>query len=556
MSEWSLSCQDWEERLIAGRSLVPDLPLDQAEATRAVRIFNLLRLPDVPGTPRLADAGADWFREIVAALFGSLDRDSNTRMIKEVFLLAPKKSSKTSYGAALMLTALLMNARPRAEFLLIAPTQAISELAFSQAVGMIEADTSGFLKDRMKVRDHVKLILDQRTKATLKIKTFDSGVLTGVKPAGVLVDELHEISRSADAARVIGQIRGGLLPNPESFLVFITTQSDLPPAGAFRAELMHARAVRDGRVRGRTLPVLYEFPESMVKSGKWRDPSCWWMVSPNRGRSMTVESLVPEWEKAQEAGEEEIRRWASQHLNVEIGLALRSDRWAGADHWLQAGDRSLTLEVLLARSDAVVVGIDGGGLDDLLGVAVLGRDRDTRGWLLWNHAFAHPVAMERRKQEAPRYLDFAADGDLTIVESLPNDISGAVEIVETVKRAGLLAGVGLDQIGLGGIVDALAEIEVTQEAELVFGISQGWKMANAIKTVERKLADGTLVHSDLPMMAWVVGNAKIEPRGNAIAVTKQAAGYGKIDPLVATFNAAELMARNPAPKGAPAIFIL
>jgi phage terminase large subunit-like protein len=48
---------------------------------------------------------------------------------------------------------------------------------------------------------------------------------------------LHEIAKVAAAERIIGQLRGGLLPNPEGFLVFITTQSDEPPRGAFRAGL-------------------------------------------------------------------------------------------------------------------------------------------------------------------------------------------------------------------------------------------------------------------------------------------------------------------------------
>ena len=49
----------------------------------------------------------------------------------------------------------------------------------------------------------------------------------------VLIDELHEIARNPAAERLVGQLRGGLLPNPEGFVVFITTQSDEPPRGCF-----------------------------------------------------------------------------------------------------------------------------------------------------------------------------------------------------------------------------------------------------------------------------------------------------------------------------------
>ncbi|MGD9885145.1 MAG: hypothetical protein AB7U95_34105 [Reyranella sp.] len=85
-------------------------------------------------------------------------------------------------------------------------------------------------------------------------------MLTGVKTTGVLLDELHEIAKVAAAERIIGQLRGGPLPTPEGFLVFITTQSDEPPRGAFRVELALARAIRDGREQGAMLPVLLRVP--------------------------------------------------------------------------------------------------------------------------------------------------------------------------------------------------------------------------------------------------------------------------------------------------------
>ncbi|MBX9944857.1 MAG: terminase large subunit [Reyranella sp.] len=553
MEPWSLAVPDWRERIRTGRSLLPDLPhLNRAQAKRAIAIFNKLRLPDVIGTPALAEAGADWFREIVGALHGSFDPAARERMIREIFLLAPKKSSKTSYAAALMVTTLLMNERPRAEFLLVAPTVSLAHIAFSQALGMVDKDPDGFLRKRLHVQEHLRKITDRRTKATLEIKAFDTTVLTGVKPTGVLLDELHEIAKVAAAERIIGQLRGGLLPNPEGFLVFITTQSDEPPRGAFRAELMVARAIRDGKAQGAMLPVLYEFPEGIANDTAdppaWQDSSKWWMVTPNRDRSVTIKRLEDDWAQAKAKGQGEIIRWASQHLNIEIGLALRSDRWVGADLWQRAADRTLTLDALLERSEVVVIGIDGGGLDDLLGLAVLGRDRVTRQWLLWSRAWAHGSVLERRKGEASVLRDFEAAGDLRIVTNLGDDIAEIAALAERIDETGKLGSVGLDPFGVGAIVDALAEVGIAGNDRVV-GVTQGWKLTGAIKTAERKLADGTFSHGGLGLMAWAVSNAKVEPKGNAIVITKQASGTAKIDPLMAAFNAVALMAMNPQAVG-------
>jgi len=76
---------------------------------------------------------------------------------------------------------------------------------------------------------------------------------------------------------------------------------------------------------------------------------------------------------------------------------------------------------------------------------------------------------------------------------------------------------------------------------MIVPVSQGYKLTGAVKTTERKLADGTLIHSALPLMSWCVGNAKTEMRGNATLITKAASGVAKIDPLVATFSAVHLM---------------
>jgi phage terminase large subunit-like protein len=89
--------------------------------------------------------------------------------VSEIFTLVPKKNSKTTGGAALAIIALLANRRPRAEMLLVGPTQDVADLAFQQASGMIAADEEGYLQKRFHVREHVKEIKDRRTGAALKI---------------------------------------------------------------------------------------------------------------------------------------------------------------------------------------------------------------------------------------------------------------------------------------------------------------------------------------------------------------------------------------------------
>ncbi|NDH64305.1 MAG: terminase large subunit, partial [Alphaproteobacteria bacterium] len=218
------------------------------------------------------------------------------------------------------------------------------------------------------------------------------------------------------------------------------------------------------------------------------------------------------------------------------------------DLWQRAADTSLTLDTLLERSEVVVIGIDGGGLDDLLGLAVLGRDRVTRHWLLWSRAWAHGSVLERRKSEASVLRDFETAGDLRIVSNLGDDIAEIAALAERIDESGKLGSVGLDPFGVGAIVDALAEVGIAGNDRVV-GITQGWKLTGAIKTAERKLADGTFSHGGLGLMAWAVGNAKVEPKGNAIVITKQASGTAKIDPLMAAFNAVALMAMNPRATG-------
>ncbi|MDR5833348.1 terminase large subunit [Caballeronia sp. LZ034LL] len=554
--DWVTSCKDWSERLKDGRTIIPP-PIFAEEAEYALSIFKELKIVDAPGSPSFGEASAQWVFDLVASIFGAYDRANNRRLIIEWFVCLPKKNSKSTLAAGIMMTAMLVNQRQSAEFAILAPTIEVANNSFAPSRDMVKHEPE--LDPIFQVQVHVKTITHRITGATLKVVAADANTVSGKKSVGTLVDELWLFGKMANAEDMLREAIGGLAARPEGFVIYLTTQSNEPPAGVFAKKLQYARDVRDGKIIDKQfVAVIYEHPPEMVRSKEHLKVENLAMVNPNFGFSVDQAFLEREFRKAREEGEESFRGFLAKHANVEIGLALRSDRWAGAEFWEAAAlASSLTLEALMARSEVIDVGIDGGGLDDLLGLAVVGREKDSRNWLAWTHAWAHPSVLDRRKEIAPRLRDFEADGDLTMVAQIGDDVRDVADIVAAIYQAGLLDKVGADPAGIGSVLDALAEVGIPEDK--VIGISQGWKLSGAIKTAERRLAvagsrgsngddvgpDGVLLHGGQPLMAWCVGNARVVPVGNAVNITKQASGTGKIDPLMALFNAVTLMALNP-----------
>lgn len=544
------ACPDWWEKIKAGQTPMPAIPLNEKRAAKALAFFNRLRLPDVAGNPPLSEACGDWFRDILVAFLASEDPVTKRRLVWELLCMVPKKNSKTTNVAALGLTALYMEETPNCQMLLIGPSQNISERCFGQAQGMIRLDNR--LDAIFQVQDHLKCITRRKTGTKLDVKTFDTGIVTGEIPVLTIIDELHELGKKARAAAVMQQIRGGGITMQGGQVLMITTQSDAEPTGIWKTELKKARAIRAGKGGASPimLPVLYEFPHELQRNKKyWSDPRNWPPILPNLGRSIDPVRLAEDYENNGKVNLEAETIWVSQHLNIEIGVGQKTDAWAGAEFWAQAEDETLTFEEILRRCDVIVAGGDGGGLDDLWGFCALGRERETRKYLSWSHAWCHRSVLERRQSIASRLLDFKDAGELTICERSGQDIAEIAALINEIKNRGLLGAVAVDPAGLGEFVEVMTEIDVTVENGLLIGAPQGFGMMNAIKTSERKLENGSLRHAPSALMDWCVGNVKIEPTATAIRATKQNAGDAKIDPWAALMNAVWMMGRDPQPQG-------
>ena len=571
ITTWSTALPDWEKRIVAGESLMPCKPLNQDVADIALKIFDSLILVDMIGRPAAGDVTREWAREFIAAIFGAYNTESKERLITEFFLLISKKNTKSTLAAGIMMIALVLNERFSASLAIIAPTKEVANASYGPASDMISADPE--LAAMFNVSPHTRTITHLGTNATLKVYAAESDTLGGSKFSYVLIDELWLFGKRANAASMLREATGGLASRPEGFVVYLSTMPDEQPAGIFKQKLDYARAVRDGKVVDpQFLGLLYEFPQKYIDDELYLNPDNWYITNPNLGASVSVKFLEREFKKAEDEGKEELQDFTAKHLNVQIGISLRANRWAAAEFWEAAkAPKPFTLDELIEASEVITVGIDGGGLDDLLGFAAIGRlptvlreytDSITnqkvqvKPWWVWTRAWCHTIALERRMSIAPTLKGFEKDGDLIIVKNIGDESEQVAQLCKQIHDSGKLDSIGLDPLGIGTLIEELTAVEIPEDK--LIGVSQGFKMAGYIKTSENKIARKHLLHADQDMMAWCVGNSRTVVRGSGTMISKAESGTAKIDPVIGMLNGVALMSLNPeAPNtDGPALFFI
>ena len=553
---WTTACPDWEKRIVAGDSLLPCQPLFADYAEYSMSRFNELKVCDMIGKPTYGEVNRAWLSDFARVIFGSYDFETKQRLIKTFYLLISKKNFKSGLAAGLMLTLLRLNERHNAEFLILAPTKNVADNSFSPAEEMIKADP--VLRKIMHVRSRERIIEHRPTGSKLSVVAADQKSAAGSKAGVVLIEEHHLFGKISDARGIITEATGGMAARPEGCLIYLTTQSSPEgPAGHFKEKLDYARAVRDGEVSDpEFLPLLYEFPEQMLKQQTYLEPENWYITNPNLGASVSKSFLRTKLTEAKLVGAEALQDICAKHLNVPIQMSLREERWNAADIWEECSGGFSGLSDLVAQAETLTMGFDGGGDYDLMGFAVCGRRADG-SLMLWNHAMCFRKLLEHtsNKQYAPKIEDCADESEVTIIDQMDQQtyseelgrfcsvlVAELYLVLKPAITSKNLVMVAMDNDRRQTFFESILE-PLGMPENLIQPCKQGGWLNPHLVITEYYLGSGKLKHAGQSLMTWCVGNTIAKVRDTSTMLSKTASG-AKIDPVIATVMAVGEMVRS------------
>lgn len=539
LKNWSTGLEDWQSKIINEESLIPCPPLNKQVAEVAVKIFKSLILVDY-FHKTLGEVCKQWVFDFVAVIFGAYDPIEKERYIKEFFLLIAKKNSKSTIASGIMLTAIILNERHSAQFVIVSPTKETSESSFRPVADMIKADPE--LLKMFNVADHGKTITHLGTKATLKVLAFDANTLTGLKATGILVDEIHLLGNKTQADTILREAMGGMLSRPESFCIYLTTQSSGTPTGIFKQKLEYARSIRDKEIiNNQFLPVLYEFPQSMIDDESYLDPKNWYIPNPNYDASLKIKDLVRQYDQIKDI-RESLADFLSKHLNVQQMMSLKANNWELLTDLLPRSEIELTLEELIEQSEVISIGFDGARVYDLAGLTVTGRIKNTTNFVSWSHAWLNRLALDKNKRSANKLLELEQLKEITIVEEEAQQFTEIIALINMIDKSGKLYQIGVDPAGLGTFKTDLEEAGINPDK--IVDVRQGIQLQNYITAVEQLLFKGALKFARQELIRWQASNTRLISKFNAVMISKEDS-TDKIDNIISILNSIAIMSSNP-----------
>lgn len=467
-----------------------------------------------------------WQVWTVSQMFGWKKRADHSRRFNKTYITLARKQGKSTFASALALFMAGFDINPEtntpesvAQILLAAvKMDQAKKVIYAESVRMRQSSPA--IKQMSIVKNN-QITFNHNSGAIFCVASDKP--LDGMNPSGIFLDEIHAFSNTDNQRQFVDTMKTGSGARVQPMLVFTTT------AGSDKSHLWisehgYACDVANGiLVDDSYLPIIYQID---CDKHDPLDEDKWIMSNPNLGVTVDIEYLR---EQALPATRDtaSLRRFQRYHANFvtqSTNSAFNMEQWDEC-----AGELSDW-----SKADAVCMGLDLGGRDDLAAYAACARfpiagQEDEDGNQIYRYEFRTwqciSASTERNLDEHP-FDSFIENGYLTVVNHPVSWCEAGIE------NQGYELGaqeVAADPYNASRTIEHLEGVGMT-----VVTFTQGYSHFNEpILDLMEAIRDGRVTHDGNPLLRWCVGNAMTVVDRHDRVMFDKGSSDDKIDPVIA-----------------------
>jgi len=242
-----------------------------------------------------------WQRDIIAALFGLLHKDTGARRYSEALLYVPRKNGKSMFCSAIVIAYLILDDEMGKQVVSVAGSSDQAALIYKpiRISLMNEASPINDNKNtnpncKFKVLGNPRKIISANELNEYIPLTADGDRNHGLNVSLSVMDEIHTWKQKQGAALYEAVVTSmGMRKSP---LNIIITTADFARDSICNDKFNHAKRVCNSSIDDSTfLPVLYY----MEKEDDWTKEENWYKCNPQCGKSIPLSFYKREVKKAQ-----------------------------------------------------------------------------------------------------------------------------------------------------------------------------------------------------------------------------------------------------------------
>jgi phage terminase large subunit-like protein len=459
----------------------------------------------------------EWQRQLIQKTYGIKRKENDKRRFRTVYCLIPRKNSKSTTIAALLLYELVCGNSFSSQNLLASNSREQASILLNIMKGFIQS--SPYLSKILEV--HKNQITHKKTNSFIKTVSREGSTVYGSNPKVFCYDEIT----FAPASDLYDSLSTGQGAQHEPLAFLIGTAS--PSKSNWGYTLYeYAKKIHDNpSINEAFLSIIYGASDD----DDWKSEETWYKCNPSLGTTITLDYLKQEFIKTKEFPSYE----ASFRLFYLNQFVDADNTWIPSELWEECVEDIYMEEF---KGQPCWIGLDLSTVNDTTALVTVFEREGT--FYAFPKAFvpANVVENKERKHKVP-YRSWVNGGHLT--ETLGNqgmvvDYQAIVDYIDELREQYDVQSIYFDPWNSTSMINLLEN----NHMDVLVQMRQGYKTLSPLtKETEKLITSKRLKHPNNPVFNWHIQNVVLEmdAAGNCKPSKKKSAN--KIDLAVACIMA-------------------